>query len=114
VLRIRARFLSDPARSGRKASGRAAVSWRRVVTASSMAARASSRRPRSASRSDWLFSDPARSGRKASGRAAASWRRVVTASSMAARASSRRVFPCGRYFRQPVSTDTVLSRRLVT
>ena len=62
------------ARSGRNASGRASASWRWMVTASSIAARASSRRPRSASRSDWLFSDPARSGRNASGRASASWR----------------------------------------
>ena len=48
------------ARSGRNASGRAAASSRRMVTASSIAASASSRRPRSASRTDRLFSDPAR------------------------------------------------------
>ena len=59
-------------------------------TASSIAASASSRRPRSASRTDRLFSDMARSGRNASGRAAASSRRMVTASSIAASASSRR------------------------
>ena len=40
-----------------------------MVTASSIAARASSRRPRSASRLDWLFSDLARSGKNAAGRA---------------------------------------------
>ena len=44
------------------------------VTASWIAASASSRRPKSASRSDRLFSDTARSGRNASGRAAASSR----------------------------------------
>ena len=43
-----------------------------MVTASSIAARASSRRPSSARRPDWLFSDMARSGRNASGRAWAS------------------------------------------
>ena len=58
-------------RAGRRRGGPAA-SWRWMVTASSMAARASSRRPRLARRTDWLFSDVARSGRKASGRAAAS------------------------------------------
>ena len=40
-----------------------------MVTASSIAARASSRRPRSDRRLDWLFSAWARSGRNASGRA---------------------------------------------
>ena len=62
----------------------------RWSAASSIAASASSRRPRSASRTDRLFSDLARSGRNASGRAAASSRRMVTASSIAASASSRR------------------------
>jgi hypothetical protein len=36
-----------------------------MVTASSIAASASSLRPRSASQADWLFSDAARSGRNA-------------------------------------------------
>ena len=45
--------------------GRVRASSRRMVTASSIAARASSRRPRSDSPFDWLFSDVARSGRKA-------------------------------------------------
>jgi hypothetical protein len=61
-----------------------------MVTASSIAARASSRRPSSDRKADWLFSDAARSGRNASGWARASSRRMVTASSIAARASSRR------------------------
>ena len=65
------------ARSGRNASGRAAASSRWMSTASWIAASASSRRPRSASRTDRLFSDMARSGRNASGRAAASSRRMV-------------------------------------
>ena len=69
-----ARLFSDVARSGRNASGRAWASWRQMVTASSIAASASSRRPSSARWTDWLFSDVARSGRKASGRAWASWR----------------------------------------
>ena len=77
-------------RSGRNASGRAAASSRRMVTASWIAASASSRRPRSPSALDRLFSDRARSGRNASGRAAASSRRMVTASWIAASASSRR------------------------
>jgi hypothetical protein len=43
-----------------KIRGRALVSCRRMVTASSTAARASSRRPRSPRQFDWLFSDMAR------------------------------------------------------
>ena len=50
------------ARSGRNASGRAAASSRRMVTASWIAASASSRRPRSASRSDRLVSDAGQVG----------------------------------------------------
>lgn len=46
------RLLSDVARSGRKASGRASASLRRISTASSMAARAGSRRSRSARRTE--------------------------------------------------------------
>ena len=56
------------------ASGRARASSRYSAAASSIAASASSRRPRPASRSDWLFSDVARSGVNASGRARASSR----------------------------------------
>jgi hypothetical protein len=51
-----------------------ATSSRRMTTASSIAVSASSRRPSSASRKDWLFSDIARPARNASGRAAASSR----------------------------------------
>ena len=51
------RLFSAVARSGRKASGRAAASARRMSTASWMAASASSRRPRADSRLDRLFSD---------------------------------------------------------
>ena len=60
-------------RAGRRRGGPGPAGGR-CVTASSTAASASSRRPRSARRPDWLFSDVARSGRKASGRAWASWR----------------------------------------
>ena len=73
-----------------------------MVTASSLAASASSRRPRSPSRSDRLFSEVARSGRNASGRAAASSRWMVTASWIAASASSRRP-------RSPSRTDRSFS-----
>jgi hypothetical protein len=51
-----------PGQVGVKASGRAAARSRQMVTASSTAARASSRRPRAASWTDRLFSDLARSG----------------------------------------------------
>ena len=50
-------MFSDVARSGRKASGRAWASVRQIATASSIAASAASRRPRSARRIDRLFSD---------------------------------------------------------
>ena len=54
------------------------LDWTPVATsiyfASSIAASASSRRPRSDRRLDWLFSDAAKSGTKASGRSAASCR----------------------------------------
>ena len=90
------------ARSGRNASGRAAASSRQMAAASWIAASASSRRPRSPSRTDRLFSDPARSGRNASGRAAASSRQMPTASWIAASASSRRP-------RSPSRTDRLFS-----
>ena len=64
-----------------------------MVTASWIAASASSQRPSPASRTDRLFSEVARSGRNASGRAAASSRRMPTASWIAASASSRRPSP---------------------
>jgi hypothetical protein len=71
---VLAMILSDDASLAPKTAGRVAASWRRMVTASSTAARASSRRPRSDRRFDWLFSDLARSGRNASGREPASSR----------------------------------------
>ena len=66
------------ARSGRNASGRGGGELAvELATASSAAASAASRRPRSLSRLARLFSDVARSGRKASGRAAASSRQML-------------------------------------
>src|SRR3954464_15743176 len=49
-------------------AGGVAASCRRMVTAWSMASSASSRRPRSARKTDWLVRDAARSGRKVAGR----------------------------------------------
>src|SRR5208337_277508 len=90
ALKYRPRLLSEEARSGRKASGRAAARRRRISTASWAAASASSRRPSALRRLPRLLSEEARSGRKASGRAAARRRRISTASWAAASASSRR------------------------
>jgi hypothetical protein len=87
----------EEASRSEKTCGRAAASSRRMVTASSMAVSASSRRPSPDRRFDWLFSDLARSGRNASGRAAASSRRMVTASSIAASASFGRPSPDRRF-----------------
>ena len=53
-------LFSEVARSGVKVSRRAAASTRYSVTACSLAARASSGRPRADSRLAWLFSKPAR------------------------------------------------------
>ena len=69
-------LFSDVARSGRKAPGRARASSRRMVTASSIAARASSRRPRSDSRTTGCSATwPGRGGRRRGGRGPAPGRR---------------------------------------